>query len=307
MALHIESPLLPSHALSRQAGLEVFLKLDAVQPAGSFKIRGIGHACEVHQARGARRFISSSGGNAGYAVAYAGRQLGIPVTVVVPETTSEHAKAMIAQEDAQVIVHGASWHEANEHAQGLLDGGSVFIHPFDDPLLWEGHATMMVEAARQMPKPDVVICSVGGGGLLAGVAHGLEQVGWGDVGILAAETVGADSFAQALRAGAPVLLEAITSIASSLGARQVSAQVVGLPSRLAVRSCVLTDADAVRGCDTLLATQRLLTEPACGVSIAALDEVKAHFPGAKRVLVIVCGGVGTTAERLMSWRAQYLA
>src|SRR5690348_7859379 len=92
--LHIETPLLESRPLSALSGATVWLKMEALQPTGSFKIRGIGLACEEHAGRGVRRFISSSGGNAGIAVAYAGRHLHIPVTVVVPRSTSERAKAL---------------------------------------------------------------------------------------------------------------------------------------------------------------------------------------------------------------------
>jgi L-serine/L-threonine ammonia-lyase len=83
--LHIETPLIESRALSKHLGKPVELKLDALQVPGSFKIRGIGLACQTYQESGAKRFISSSGGNAGIAVAYAGRKLGVPVVVVVPE------------------------------------------------------------------------------------------------------------------------------------------------------------------------------------------------------------------------------
>jgi len=106
MTLHIHTPLIESRPLSLAAGRNIWLKLDALQPCGSFKLRGVGHACEVHHARGARHFVSSSGGNAGLAVAYAGRKLGVPVTVVVPETTTERAKQLLHLEDAKVVVHG---------------------------------------------------------------------------------------------------------------------------------------------------------------------------------------------------------
>lgn len=95
MNLHFDTPLMESRPLSVLAGQSIWLKLDALQTAGSFKIRGIGHACTVNQRQGAQRFISSSGGNAGLAVAYAGRCLNIPVTVVVPETTTERAKELL--------------------------------------------------------------------------------------------------------------------------------------------------------------------------------------------------------------------
>ena len=304
MPIHIETPLVASRAFSLRTGKDVRLKLEALQPSGSFKTRGIGHACEVYQARGAQRFVSSSGGNAGYAVAYAGRQLGTPVTVVVPTTTTARAKQLIASEGAEVIVHGDSWMEANAHALGLMGPADAFLHPFDDPLLWEGHASMVDELARQGERPDVVICSVGGGGLLCGVVQGLQRNGWGDVPVLAAETAGADSYAQAVAAGAPVLLPAITSIATSLGARQVCDQALALRQTHRVESVVVTDAQAVAGCEDLLLEHRLLVEPACGASVAALFSGAACLEQARSVVVIVCGGVGVTAQQLADWRAQ---
>lgn len=116
--------------------------MEAMQPPGSFKIRGVGLACQEYSRRGAARFISSSGGNAGIAVAYAGRHLGVPVTVVVPQTTSERARTLLRQENADVIVSGASWQEANALAQSMVGERDAFLHPFDDPLLWRGHSSM---------------------------------------------------------------------------------------------------------------------------------------------------------------------
>ena len=103
-----------------------------MQPPGSFKIRGVGHACLTYYRRGARRFISSSGGNAGIAVAYAGRCLSLPVTVVVPETTSRRAQELLRMEGADLIVKGASWQEANTYAQSMVGPTDAFLHPFDD-------------------------------------------------------------------------------------------------------------------------------------------------------------------------------
>ena len=85
MPLHIETPLIISDILSDLVNKDIRLKLDALQPSGSFKIRGVGFACEYFAHRGAKSFLSSSGGNAGMAVAYAGKKLGIPVKVIVPE------------------------------------------------------------------------------------------------------------------------------------------------------------------------------------------------------------------------------
>ncbi|MCC5859553.1 MAG: pyridoxal-phosphate dependent enzyme, partial [Ectothiorhodospiraceae bacterium] len=299
--LHIETPLVESRPLSVSTGRSVWLKLDALQPSGSFKLRGIGHACQVYRSRGARRFLSSSGGNAGLAVAYAGRRLGVPVTVVVPETATDRARALLRQEGAELIVHGASWQEANELAQSLRGTDDAFLHPFDDPLLWEGHASLVDEVARAGPRPDAVVLSVGGGGLLSGVVAGLRRHGWHDVPVLAVETEGADSFHQAVQAGRPVELERITSIATSLGAKQVCGQAMMLMREHPIRSIVVSDRSALAACERFLADHRLLVEPACGASLALAHEGVAALDGFDRVLFIVCGGATATIDQIRAW------
>ena len=305
MPLHIETPLIESRPLSARLNKNVWLKMDALQPSGSFKARGIGHACETYQQQGAARFVACSGGNAGLAVAYAGRQLGIPVVVVVPITTTERAKALIRLENAEVVVHGASFSEANEFALALVGSNDAYIHPFDDPLLWHGHATLVDEMARQGPKPDVVVLSVGGGGLFCGVVTGLRRNGWGDVPVVAVETAGADSLAQSVLAGQAVTLPAITSIATSLGARTVCAQALRLAGEHPVESLVVSDAAAVDGCLALLDDHRVLTEAACGASLAALHSASVLIAKAQRVAVVVCGGVGVTATQLKRWHDEF--
>jgi L-serine/L-threonine ammonia-lyase len=299
--LHIETPLLESRSLSTLSGKKIWLKMEASQPPGSFKIRGIGHACQEYARRGATRFISSSGGNAGIAVAYAGRHLRIPVTVVVPQTTSEHAKALIALEGGEVIVHGASWQEANALAQSMIGEQTAFIHPFDDPLVWRGHASMIDEVTRAGVKPDAVVLSVGGGGLLCGVVEGLRRNAMEHVPVVAVETEGADSFAQSLAAGRRITLARITSIATSLGARQVCEQAFRCSTQHPVKSAVVSDEAAVFACKRFLDEHRVLVEPACGASLALLYERTSALDSFGTILVIVCGGATATRDQLQAW------
>src|SRR5688572_31187653 len=121
MALHIETPLYENPAINQRLNKRVLLKMDCFQPVGSFKIRGIGALCEQAVASGKTHLISSSGGNAGYAAAYAGKQLGVKVTVVVPATTSETTKQRILAQDAEIIVRGAMWAEADAYARELVE------------------------------------------------------------------------------------------------------------------------------------------------------------------------------------------
>ena len=300
--LHINTPLLESRALSLTEQRTVWLKMEALQPPGSFKIRGIGHACQIHTQRGAKRFVSSSGGNAGMAVAYAGRVLNIPVTVVVPQTTTARAQELLRLENADVIVHGASWQEANELALSLVGPIDAFLHPFDDPLLWAGHASMIDEVASAGVVPDAVVLSVGGGGLLSGVAEGMARNGWGQVAIIAVETEGAASLHASIQAGHTVALDAITSVASSLGAKRVCERALQYAQQRPVRSVLVSDSSALDACERFLNDHRVLVEPACGASLALAYVAHPVLAPYRNVLFIVCGGATATLEQIRQWR-----
>lgn len=312
MPFAVVTPLWESEPLSRALGAAVYLKMEALQPVGSFKIRGLGRACAARVAAGARRLVCSSGGNAGLAVAYAGRRLGVPVTVVVPRTTSAWARDRIRGEQAEVIEHGAAWAEAHAYALSNMSEESSYVHPFDDPEIWAGHAPMIVEAAEQGPRPGAVVVAVGGGGLLCGVLSGMHAVGWHDVPVLAVETAGAASLAAAVEADALVTLPRITTLATTLGAATVAAEALAWTRRHAVTPWVVTDTDAVRACERFVDDHRVLVEPACGAGLAAVYDgaaplralqgsSSASAAAAGSVLVIVCGGAGVSLALLRAW------
>ena len=304
--LHIETPLFESRPLTLRSGKEIWLKFESMQPTGSFKIRGIGQACQEYVRQGAKRFVSSSGGNAGIAAAYAGRRLSVQVVVVVPETTTNRAKEFIQNEGAEVIVHGTSWHEANTLALSMLNENDYFIHPFDDPLLWQGHASMIDEIAVSGAMPEAVVLSVGGGGLLCGVIEGLKRNNWTDVLIVAVETKGAESYATSVREGHLVELSAITSIATSLGARQVCNQAYMWSKTYPIKNVVVSDRSAIAACERFIEDHQVVVEPACGASLAAVYDNVPELNSFSSVLVIVCGGVTTTIAQLQRWSKNFI-
>jgi len=301
--LHSATPLIESLELGVICGARVWLKMDALQPTGSFKIRGIGYACSEYVKRGAEKLVCSSGGNAGLAVAYAGRRLEVPVVVVVPTTTTERAKTLIRLEGAKVVVHGSSWNEAHQYALGISSKASAYLHPFDDPLIWQGHATLIDEVAQSGLRPDAVVVAVGGGGLLCGVLEGLHRNAMASIPVVAVETLGADSFCRAKAAGCLVELEAITSIATSLGAKQVCSEALAWAGRHTVACVVVPDATAVDACYRFLNDHRVLVEPACGAALSTVYDPPGYLADCKDILVIVCGGVGVSMEQLEEWRA----
>jgi len=302
--LHIDTPLLPAPPDLWGPERTVWLKMDALQASGSFKMRGVGRLVQQRVAEGATAVVCASGGNAGMAATLAARACGLPVTIVVPQSTAAAVREAIAARGASVVVHGAVWDEAHDHALGLArDNNAAYVHPFDDPLLWDGHATLIDEAVRAGVAFDCVVASVGGGGLLAGVVEGLRRNGLGHVPVVAVETAGAASFAAAMAAGVPVTLPAITSIATSLGARRVMPHLLDLARQREIVSVVVSDRQAVQACTQFADAMRVLVEPACGASIAALDAHPDLFTRFKAPLVEICGGMGVSLARLAQWRA----
>lgn len=306
--LHINTPLLESTKLSKHLGATVYLKMDAMQPSGSFKIRGIGYACQHYAKQGFKKFVACSGGNAGLAVAYAGRKLGVNVEVIVPSTTGKSVIQRMEAEGAKVQIYGDVLDEASQYALKLVkeQPDAVYIHPFDDALLHIGHSSIIEEIYLQLDKkkPDAIITVVGGGGLLIGVIDGCKKVGWSDVPIIVSETQGADSFYQSFKAGKLVTLPAITSIAKTLGALTVCQEVLDKAKNHPVISVVVSDKVAVNSCLKFSDDERVIVEPSCGAGLACvyeqIPELKKLIYGKKdaTIVLIVCGGSSATYATL---------
>lgn len=326
--LHVRTPLIISKPMSEVLGRDVYLKLDALQPSGSFKLRGIGYTCQKAIAEGANALVSSSGGNAGLATAYAGQRLGAPTTVVVPETTPEFIRDRLRSLGATVVVHGSQWSEAHAHAVALNDDvRGKLVHPYDDVDTWTGHATVVheikadLEAAGCATPPAAIVTCVGGGGLLAGILQGLDEVGWASgCPVIAAETIGADSLATSIDAGSLQTLPAITSVAKSLGAASPSPRVLEMAlargaahgSNGLVRPWRTSDEFAVRACVRMADDHRVLVEPACGAALSAVYggpngtcEALDGLSGDGPVVVEVCGGAIVDLGTLAAYAEQF--
>ncbi|KAK0297154.1 Mevalonate kinase [Friedmanniomyces endolithicus] len=343
--------------LEAEGFAKILLKLEHLQPSGSFKSRGVGNYClqalrnrrqastpGTHPENKTERkvhFYSSSGGNAGLACVHAARSLGCPATVVVPLST----KPMMVERLWAAGAHGVrrfggTWREADGflrevvmvEARGKKGGGSegegeeeeeeegVYVPPFDHEDVWAGNSTLVEEVARQMGGdgvgvPDVVVCSVGGGGLFNGIMQGIEgRAGWEATTVLALETRGADSLAQSLEQGELITLPGITSLATSLGATRVSERTFELASKGQasgrVRSAVLTDAEAAMGCWRFADDERTLVELACGVNVALcyggrLEKALGRPVGREeKVVIVVCGGQNVTTSMVEGWRLE---
>ncbi|KAI5613015.1 serine dehydratase-like, partial [Silurus asotus] len=264
---------------------------------------------------GCSRFVCCSGGNAGMAAAYSARKLGVPATIVVPSVTPSGTVQRLQDEGADVVIHGKSLNESIEFGQQLVSNNPewVFISPYDDPLIWEGHTTLVKELESQLDKkPGAVILSVGGGGLLNGVVEGLRRAGWEDVPIIAMETVGAHSLNAAMKVGELVTLPCITSVATTLGLTRVSSQTMKLVGEHTVYSELVTDQEAVWAAERFIDDEKILVEPACGAALAAiycniikrLQKENKLSEELGPVVVVVCGGNNISIEQLQKLKKQ---
>jgi L-serine/L-threonine ammonia-lyase len=307
--LHITTPLLVHRPLSARLGKQVMLKMDNLQPSGSFKLRGIGEMCQRAVSKGATHLVCPSGGNAGFAAAVAGSALGVRTTILVPHTTLETVRQTIRDIGAEVIVHGEVWDEANQEALRLCsEPGAVYVPPFDHPDIWDGNATLIDEALAQThpeTRFDAVVCAVGGGGLMCGVLQGLHRNGVPDVPLIAVETAGAASLRAAVKAGGLVTLPEIDTVATSLGAKRVAQAAFDWTRRHQVHSVTVTDTQAVDACVRFADDMRALVEPACGAALAVAYQNLPELAPFQRPLIVVCGGIGVDLAKLESWKSRF--
>lgn len=320
-APYAETPLVQSSSLSKRTGTRVMLKLEQLQPAGSFKSRGLGNLVYQTVKNGGGRkfhFFASSGGNAGFATATAAQQYGQKCTVCVPTSTDKSMVKLIASTGATVVQHGDFIAEADKYLREVLIPASkeeaVYSHPFDNELVWDGNATIVDELVRQCPRrPDAIVLSVGGGGLYNGIVQGLHRYGWTDVPMVAVETEGCASLNQSLKNGGdkPVYLDKPATIARSLATATVTPETVeyargGHPTS----SVVVSDGQAAAACVRFCQDHRLLVEAACGTALAPLytgdlRRIMPHLDQNSLVVVVVCGGAAVSYDTLREYASKY--
>jgi threonine dehydratase len=216
-----KTPLERSEAISRRLGTNVFIKYELFQKTGAFKARGaFNKMLTLSDAEKARGVVAVSGGNHAQAVAYAASTLGIDAMILMPQSTPKNYVDATRSYGASVELL-PTISAAFAEIERYQNEGRVFVHPFDDELVMAGQGTVGLEILDDFPEVTDVILSIGGGGLAGGVATAIKSRK-PDVRMWAVETIGANAMEQAVAAGKPVELPAITSIAKTLGAPSVS-------------------------------------------------------------------------------------
>lgn len=300
--LHVVTPIIQSMPLQKLTGQSIFLKMECYQPVGSFKIRGLGRLAQHYIAQGYTQLVSSSGGNAGVAAAYIGWRLGVKVKVFLPTTSNALFVDAIKRYGAEVVVAGDVWDEANAAAMRSLESEPAgFIPPFDHPLIWAGHSTLIDEVAAEGIRPGAIVLAVGGGGLACGVLTGLHNFGWYDIPVFTVETTGTASFKASMDVGELITLPKVSGIATSLAAKRVTQRLLDFSKEHTIIPLAVSDEDTIMACRSFLNDHHVLLEPASGAPLAIIYNKHSALSEYKSILVIVCGGIGMSLEKLIEF------
>ncbi len=230
--------------------------------------------------------VAVSGGNHAQAIAHASSVLGVDAVVLMPESTPRNYIDATRGYGAKVELT-PTIADAFVVIERYKAEGRVFVHPFDDELVMAGQGTLGLEIFEDLPEVTDVIVSIGGGGLMAGVASAVKAKN-PSVRVWGVETVGADAMSHALKAGHPVELSAITSIAKTLGAPSVSESTLAAAQQFLESVTVVTDAEALDALRLILERLKVLTEPAASCTLAAAEKLRSDL--GSHVVLILCGG-----------------
>jgi threonine dehydratase len=297
------TPLVPSRSLSEHLGAKVYLKLECLQKTGSFKPRGaFNKMLTLSPADRARGVVAVSGGNHAQGVAYAARELGIAATIVMPASTPANYLNATRGYGAEALLV-PDIRTAFAEAERLKTDGRVMVHPFDDPLVAAGQGTIGLEILEDVPDVDRVYVSIGGGGLIAGIATSLRTVN-PDIKVVGVETKGADAMARALAADRVVELPAITSIARTLGAPKVSDFTLDAVKRLVEEVVVVEDGDTVKALFHILERTKQLVEPAAACCLVAAERQQTSFRPDEKIVLLLCGG-NVAGEDLVAFAQRF--
>ncbi len=304
-----QTPLIYSKWLSSLYNARIYLKLEALNLGHSFKIRGATNAILhfIEQNGEPKRVITASGGNHGLGVAIASYLMNIPCLVVLPEGSSGHRIQVIESYNAKILLHGESWQEANEHALSLVvPGADLYIHPFADRDVYMGQGTVGLEILDQITDFDVLIASVGGGGLLSGISLALDAHDMiGSRSIISVETEGSDCYKKSRDAGHLVQLSSIDSIAVTLGAKTTTDEIFNILNTLTSHSLTVSDKESVFWMKEFLNSEKILIEPASSCVVAALEKIPDDQLENKTVILVICGS-NISLDEFIKWDKQFL-
>jgi len=287
----IETPCPESIPLSEITGARVYCKLDNFQRTGSFKERGARNALlRLDAARRRRGVVAASAGNHALGLAYHGRLLGIPVTVVMPDYAPLIKSSTCRRLGANVVIHGRDFAEARAHADALVArDGLTYIHGFDNPDIIAGQGTIGLEILAQVPDVDAIVCPIGGAGLIAGLAVAVKALR-PRVRVIGVESVATASFTAALKAKRPVTIPRRATLADGLAVLRVGDNAFALARERLDRVVRVSEDWIALAILRMVELEKTVVEGAAAAPLAALMAGALPELKGRKVVLAVCGG-----------------
>ncbi|MDG5806383.1 threonine/serine dehydratase [Streptomyces ossamyceticus] len=298
----VRTPTVRSPGLSGFLGVPVTAKLELLQRTGSFKARGAtAKLLSLTEEERAAGVVAVSGGNHGIALAHMAAALHIKATVVMSRTAPQRSTDLVEASGASLrLTDGMA--EAFALTERLRAEGLTLVHPFDDEVVIAGQGTLGLEFAEDVGEVTDVLVSIGGGGLISGVAAAFKALR-PQVRVWGVETEGATCMREALAAGGPVTVD-LSSIVTTLSAPSASRLTYGHVSALVEDVLVVPDAEAVRGVLDLAEHAKVWAEPAAGCLLPAARQVVERVGEGARLGLVVCGG-NTTPADITEWTRRF--
>lgn len=286
-----KTPLFRSEALERklQVSFPIYLKAENLQHTGSFKVRGaLNKLLGIQEEATRKGVITASAGNHAQGVAYHCQRLGIHAKILMPTTTPVVKVQSTKQWGAEVLLHGESYQEAYEEARRLQKKeGRLYIHAFDDEAIVAGQGTLGREILEGLPQIDLLIAPIGGGGLLAGMALYLKEKN-PKTRVMGVQAEGCSTFLPSLKAGKPITLETVNTIAEGISAKRMGDLTFDLCRKLVDEPLTVNDEEISEGVLWVLENEKLFVEGCGGATIAALIKKPQIVQGP--TVVVLSGG-----------------
>ncbi|MGI8386205.1 threonine ammonia-lyase [Robertmurraya sp. P23] len=285
-----ETPLDYSKTFSDLAQNEVFLKLENLQKTGSFKVRGsYNKLISLSEEELKKGVVAASAGNHAQGVAYSSQMLGIPCTIVMPKGAPLSKVLATRQYGAEVILEGNVFDEALAFALDLNEKrGATFIHAFDDEAVITGQGTVGLEILDQLPEVEAVICPVGGGGLIAGVAMAVKEKN-PNIAVYGVQTMACPSMKQSLMEQKPVAIKSAPTMADGIAVQKPGASNFEIVKKYVDDIVCVDEMEIARTMLLLLERNKLLVEGSGASSLAALLYKKINITN-KKVAAVLSGG-----------------
>ncbi|MDP9141587.1 MAG: threonine ammonia-lyase, biosynthetic [Pseudomonadota bacterium] len=295
----IVSALDDAPKLSQRLGNRVLLKREDTQAVHSFKLRGAyNRMAQLSAAERARGVVTASAGNHAQGVALAAKKLGLTAWIVMPRTTPGVKVESVRALGGKAILHGDAYDDAREHALELAaEKGMTLIHPYDDPDVIAGQATVAREMLEQCGDLDAIFVPVGGGGLLAGVAAWVKAVRPG-IKVIAVEPADSNCFEAAMRAGRRVVLPQVGLFADGVAVKQIGEENFRVARHL-VDACVTVSIDEICAATRdIFYDRRALPEPAGALAVAGLKRWVIENGVKNQNLAAIVSGANVNFDRL---------